>query len=53
MLLIGDVSIFLRTLIIASYTDGGTGACNVADNEKCEATETVSRYIREGISLLV
>ncbi|KAK9299759.1 hypothetical protein QLX08_007324 [Tetragonisca angustula] len=33
--------------IMSSYTDGGTGTCNVADNEKCEATETVSRYIRE------
>lgn len=25
--------------------------CDAADNEKCEATETVSRYIREGIYL--
>lgn len=25
--------------------------CNAVDNEKCEATETVSRYIREGIYL--
>lgn len=38
------------TLIVASYTKGSTETCDAAGSEKCEATETVSRYIREGIS---
>lgn len=39
----------LFTLIVASYTEGNAGTCNIADSDKCEATETVSRYTREGI----
>ncbi|XP_076236101.1 inositol 1,4,5-trisphosphate receptor-like isoform X3 [Calliopsis andreniformis] len=33
--------------IVSSYMEGSTSTCNIADNEKCEATETVSRYARE------
>lgn len=44
---------FICLLITASYMDAATGTCNIADNEKCEATETVSRYIHDGIFLLL
>lgn len=33
--------------LVSSYMDAAAGTCNIADNEKCEATETVSRYIRD------
>ncbi|CAL7936485.1 unnamed protein product [Xylocopa violacea] len=33
--------------VVSSYTEGSVDTCNVADKEKCEATETVSRYVRE------
>ncbi|XP_017762974.1 PREDICTED: inositol 1,4,5-trisphosphate receptor isoform X3 [Eufriesea mexicana] len=33
--------------IVSSYTDGDAGTCNIADNDRCEATKTVSRYTRE------
>ncbi|XP_034196587.1 inositol 1,4,5-trisphosphate receptor isoform X1 [Osmia lignaria lignaria] len=33
--------------IVSSYTKGSTETCDAAGSEKCEATETVSRYIRE------
>ncbi|XP_076759863.1 inositol 1,4,5-trisphosphate receptor-like isoform X4 [Xylocopa sonorina] len=33
--------------VVSSYTEGSVDTCNVADKEKCEATETVSRYARE------
>ncbi|XP_076620274.1 inositol 1,4,5-trisphosphate receptor-like isoform X5 [Colletes latitarsis] len=33
--------------VMSSYTEGNTGTCNIAENEKCDATETVSRYSRE------
>lgn len=42
---------FLFILIIASYVTENVDTCNAVDNERCEATETVSRYIHEGIYL--
>lgn len=36
-------------VITASYMEESMGTCNIADNEKCEATETMTQYIREGI----
>ncbi|XP_076676433.1 inositol 1,4,5-trisphosphate receptor-like isoform X3 [Andrena cerasifolii] len=33
--------------IVSSYMEGNMGTCNIADNEKCEATETMTQYIRE------
>ncbi|XP_060816925.1 inositol 1,4,5-trisphosphate receptor isoform X15 [Bombus pascuorum] len=33
--------------LVSSYTDAAAGTCNIADNEKCDATETVSRYIHD------
>ncbi|XP_028521963.2 inositol 1,4,5-trisphosphate receptor isoform X20 [Apis cerana] len=38
---------FLFILIIASYVTENVDTCNAVDNERCEATETVSRYIHE------
>ncbi|XP_054006484.1 inositol 1,4,5-trisphosphate receptor isoform X12 [Hylaeus anthracinus] len=32
--------------VVSSYTESTTGTCNIAGNDKCEATETMSRYIR-------
>ncbi|XP_031368798.1 inositol 1,4,5-trisphosphate receptor isoform X2 [Apis dorsata] len=33
--------------LASSYVTENVDTCNAVDNEKCEATETVSRYIRE------
>ncbi|XP_076394017.1 inositol 1,4,5-trisphosphate receptor isoform X12 [Megachile rotundata] len=33
--------------IVSSYTKGTAETCDASGTEKCEATETVSRYIRE------
>ncbi|XP_076376142.1 inositol 1,4,5-trisphosphate receptor isoform X3 [Megalopta genalis] len=33
--------------IMSSYSEGNTETCNAVNNEKCEATETVSRYVLE------
>ncbi|XP_071862956.1 inositol 1,4,5-trisphosphate receptor-like isoform X6 [Bombus fervidus] len=33
--------------LVSSYMDAAAGTCNIADNEKCETTETVSRYIHD------
>ncbi|XP_076641115.1 inositol 1,4,5-trisphosphate receptor-like isoform X1 [Halictus rubicundus] len=31
--------------ILSSYSEANTGTCNAVDNEKCEATDTVSRSV--------
>ncbi|KZC07542.1 Inositol 1,4,5-trisphosphate receptor type 1 [Dufourea novaeangliae] len=42
-----DFLVTVDGTLVSSYTEGSVGTCNVAENDKCEATETVSQYIRE------